>query len=404
MKKIWTKISLLMAALSLAGVGCEKSNQAGPPAQERVVPVKVAVARLADVPLYVDCLGVCVASDAVEIVPRVSGEILGVHFQQGRMVEKGQQLYTIDPGIYDANVTLARGQLQAAQAKLELDRLRLARSMDLANGQYIAPHEFDVLKATVTQSEGQVQIAQGNLQQAEIYKDFCSIRSPMAGLAGYNRYAVGNVVAPGMGSLVTIQKLDPLHVDFSISENEFPRAHEHFKRQRQLDCEVSLVADPSVKARARLMVVDNQVSRQSGNVKLRAVLENHNQAFWPGESVRVRLILTTLKNAVLAPEVAVNTNQNGRYVFVVNGENRAEIRPVVLAQAHGTDMVFTNGLNEGDRVVVAGQFLLAPNTRVIPTGDMPSAGAPGDAGQKSAASSLADGKNSPKSNAAVQNY
>jgi multidrug efflux system membrane fusion protein len=396
MKKTWTKISLLGTALLLAVTGCKKSGGPGPQARERVVPVKIAVARVADVPLYVDCLGVCVAYDAVEIVPRVSGEILDVHFQQGQMVKPGQLLYTIDPGTYDANVTLARGQLRAAEAKLELDRLRLSRSADLANGQYIAPHEFDALKATVAQSEGQVQIAQGNLQQAEIYRNFCSIHSPMAGLAGYNRCTAGNVVAPGMGPLVTVQKLDPLHVDFAISENEFPKAHEHFKRQRQLSCEVSLVADPSVKTKAWLAVVDNQVSRKSGNVRLRAVLDNPNFAFWPGESVRVRLILTTLKNAVLAPEVAVSTSQNGRYVFVVNGENRAEIRPVVLAQAHGTDVVFARGLNKDDRVVVAGQFLLAPNTLVIPAGAVPPAESPGVDGQKrpqSAAPSPGEGQN-----------
>jgi multidrug efflux system membrane fusion protein len=398
MKKTWIKMSLLGTALLLAVAGCRKSGGTGP--QERVVPVKIAVARVADVPLYVDCLGVCVAYDAVEIVPRVSGEILDIHFQQGQTVEAGQLLYTIDPGTYDANVTLARGQLQAAQAKLELDRLHLARSTELASGQYIAPHEFDALRAMVAQSEGQVQIARGNLQQAEIYRNFCSIRSPMAGLAGYNRCAPGNVVAPGMGPLVTIQKLDPLHVDFSISENEFPRAHEHFKRQPQLDCEVSLVADPNVKAKARLTVVDNQVSRQSGNIRLRAVLDNPNLAFWPGESVRVRLILTTLKGAVLAPEVAVNTNQNGRYVFVVNGENRAEIRPVVLAQSHGTDVIFASGLSAGDRVVVAGQFLLAPNTRVIPAGAMPSTGS---ADAEKHASPPAKGQSSDKSNAVTQN-
>jgi RND family efflux transporter MFP subunit len=353
----------------------------------------------------VDALGVCVAYDAVEIVPRVSGEILDIHFQQGQMVKAGQLLYTIDPSTYDANVTLALGQLRAAEAKLDLDRLRLSRSTDLAESQYIAPHEFDALKAMVAQSEGQVQIARGNLQQAEIYKNFCSIYSPMAGLAGYNRCVAGNVVAPGMGPLVTVQKLDPLYVDFAISENEFPKAYEHFKRQRQLECEVSLVADPKVRTKAWLVVVDNQVSRQSGNVRLRAVLDNPNLAFWPGESVRVRLIRTTLKNAVLAPEVAVNTNQRGRYVFVVNGENRAEMRPVVLDQAHGTEVVFASGLGEGDRVVVAGQFLLAPNTLVIPSGTAPAAGAPGGDGQKHsppADSSQADG-NSNKSNAVRQN-
>ncbi|MDR2340834.1 MAG: efflux RND transporter periplasmic adaptor subunit [Puniceicoccales bacterium] len=404
MKKAWIKISLLGAALLLTVVGCRKGG-AGSPAQgrERVVPVKVAVARVADVPLYVDCLGVCVAHDTVEVVPRVSGEIVDIHFQQGQMVKSGQLLYTIDPSTYDVGVTLALGQLQAAQAKLELDRLHLTRATELANGQYIAPHEFDALKAMVAQSEGQVQIAHGNLRQAEIYRNFCSVHSPIAGLAGYNHYAAGNVVAPGMGSLVTVQKLDPLYVDFAISENEFPKAYAHFKRQRQLACEVSLVADPRVRTKAWLAVVDNQVSLQSGNVRLRAMLDNPDFAFWPGESVRVRLILSTLKNAVLVPEVAVSTNQRGRYAFVINGENRAEMRPVTLAQAHGTDVVITSGLNAGDRVVVAGQFLLAPNTLVIPDDGLPLPVVPDGDRQKPVTLPAVVEKNSNESTATVQN-
>ncbi|MDR1456485.1 MAG: efflux RND transporter periplasmic adaptor subunit [Puniceicoccales bacterium] len=370
MKKTLANFWLLGAALLLGVVGCRKGGGSGAQMQERVVPVKVAVARTEDVPLYIDCLGVCIAQDTVEITPRVSGEILDTHFQQGQMVEAGQVLYTIDPSAYDTTMTLARGQLQTAQAKLELDRLRLARSADLASGQYIAPHEFDALKATVAQSEGQVQIALGNLRQAEIYRNFCSIHSPITGLSGYNRFTTGNVITPGDGSMVTIQKLNPLYVDFSISENEFPKANEYFRQQNQLNCDVSLIADPGVCARARLAVVDNQVSRQSGNIKLRAILDNPDFAFWPGESVRVRLILSTIRDAILAPEVAVSISQRGQYVFVVNSENRAEIRLVVLGQAHGTDVIFASGLNCGDRVVVAGQFLLAPNTLVIPTGDL----------------------------------
>jgi multidrug efflux system membrane fusion protein len=313
-------------------------------------------------------LGTCVACDTADIVSRVSGQILAKHFKEGEMVQKGQLLYTIDPRIYEANVTLARGQLQAAQAKLELDRLRLARSATLVDKQYISPQELDNLRAAVTQSEGQVQMAIGNLQQAEAYLDFCSIRSPIAGLTSCNHSNVGNVVAPGSGNngaLLRVQALDPMYVDFSISENEFPQVYDSFKRNHSLNCEVSLLAKSSVRATARLEILDNQVSTHSGNVKLRAVLRNEGQAFWPGESVHIRLIMDSIKDAILAPEVAVNTGQTGRYVFVVNDEDRVEIRPVTLGQLHGTSVVFSQGLRKGEKVVTAGQFLLAPQTKVI---------------------------------------
>jgi multidrug efflux system membrane fusion protein len=182
-----------------------------------------------------------------------------------------------------------------------------------------------------------------------------------------------------------------MYVDFSISENEFPQVYGYFKQQRQLSCEVSPIAHPQVKAMAQLELVDNQVLKQSGNVKLRAIFSNENFTFWAGESARIRLILTTMKNAVLAPDVAVNTNQAGHFIFVVNGESRAEVRPVVLGQAHGTDVVVREGLKKGDRVIVAGQFLLAPQTHVVVAGELiPSAPAADKATDRTSAKPSAD--------------
>lgn len=354
----------------LCGTACQKEVAQ----RERVVPVKVVHAVARDVPIYIDSFGTCVARDSIDIVPLVSGEITGIYFEPGHSVEKGQLLYTIDARPYEAIAMQANGQLQMAQAKLEMDRLQLARSRELLVNQYISQQEYDSLQAAVSQDEGQLQVANGNLQQARLNVDHCSIRSPVRGMAGYEQNSVGNIVTAtismAMSSpLLSIQTLDLMYVEFSISENEFPKVYEYFQKQQGLDCEVTLIANESVKARARLTIIDNHVSKHSGNVKLRALLDNGNSIFWPGESVRVRLILSTLPSAILAPEAAVSISQSGKYVFIVEENGYAEVRPVTVGQLHGTDVVFFSGLEEGDRVVVAGQFLLTPHTKVIIDGE-----------------------------------
>ncbi|MDR1438141.1 MAG: efflux RND transporter periplasmic adaptor subunit [Puniceicoccales bacterium] len=352
---------LLGMAVLAGGAGCQRALEQ----RERIVPVRVATATRRDVPVYVDSLGVCTAYETVNVISQVSGKIAAMHFYPGHRVERGQLLYSIDSRPYEAEVTRARGQLQAAQAKLEIDRLQLERSEELQRNQYISQQNFDNLAAMVLQDEGQVKVAMGNLQQAEVNLDFCRVQSPVSGIAGSDQINVGNVLSTmNPVTLVRIQTMDPLYVDFTISENEFPEVYARYKERGSLDCEISLVSDANVQAKARLEIIDNQISPRSGNVKLRALLANGHGVFWPGESVRVRLILTTAKGAILAPEVAVNVGQSGRHVFAVEN-GYAEMRPVKVGQMHGSDVVFQDGVKDGDRLVIAGQFLLMPHTRVI---------------------------------------
>jgi multidrug efflux system membrane fusion protein len=362
--------SLPLATILLLG-GCDRQN-AVQKQPERVVPVRVGTATHKTVPLYLDSIGTCSAYEKVDIFPQVDGQILSEHFQQGQMVEKGQVLFRIDSRPYEAQVRLARGQLQQAEAKLAVDRSKLERSQPLLAGQFISQQDYDLLRAAVDQDLGLVESAQGQLQLAETHLDFCTITAPVHGRVGHKLTNVGNIVntmGSGSGPLLTVQTLDPLFVDFTISENEFPVLWEYFSQQRVLDCVVQLMANPKILDHARLEIVNNEVSRQSGNVKLRAILDNGDGIFWPGETVKVRVILTQKEKAVLIPEAAVGTGNGGEYVFVVSADSRAEVRPVKVGQVHGTDVVVLDGVEAGERVVTDGQFLLAPKTRVAVAGE-----------------------------------
>lgn len=366
MKLRWLSVGFLLIGSVLAG-GCGRRH--AEPTMERIVPVRITPAALRDVPLYIDGIGISSAYEWVNIYPQVSGQIISENFEQGRTVEKGQLLYQIDGRIFEAQVEQARGKVQMAEAKLAVDKSRLERSKDLVAKDYISRQDYEALEAAVREDDGQIAAARGALKQAETNLDFCSIRSPIRGLAGATTSHVGNVVSSNDMALngkplVVIQAIDPLYIDFSVSENEFSQLLDHFLQQQWLDCEVWLISDATVRAKARLEIINNEVSRGSGNVRLRAIMENPSMRFWPGQSVGVRVILSQLEGAILIPEAAVGLSQVGHYVFVVNGQSRAEVRIVETGQSHGDEVVILKGLQGGDRVVTEGQFILAPNTQV----------------------------------------
>jgi multidrug efflux system membrane fusion protein len=368
----------LAALLPLAGCGKVTPNA------ERIVPVKVATALECTVPVYVDSVGTCVAYDSVDIVAQASGRILSEHFEQGRQVEKGQLLYRIDPRLYEAQLIQAKGNVKIAEAQLAVDRAKLERTQPLAVGHYVSSQDFASLRAAVEQDEGRLEVAIGELKRAETMVDFCSVRSPISGVAGCKLSNVGNLADGSTARpLLRIQSMDPLYVDFSVSENDFPQLHSNFLKRGCLDCSVQLLSDPTKTAAARLEIVNNQVTPQSGNVKLRAVLNNRDHSFWPGESVRVRVLVDQIERAVVAPEVAIGTRGAGKFVFVVGEGAIADIRPVQVGQCHGTNAVFLGGIKAGEKVVVEGQFLLAPRTRVAVADDFSRGPAQGEATQKS---------------------
>ncbi|MDR0679308.1 MAG: efflux RND transporter periplasmic adaptor subunit, partial [Puniceicoccales bacterium] len=261
---------LWVGAILLTLAGCRPSVA---PNAERVVPVKVFAAIERTVPHYIDAIGSCLAYETVDIVLSSSGYLLSEHFEQGRPVEKGQLLYRIDSRLSEAQLRQAQGNLQIAEAQLALERSRLERTQPLLVGHYVSAQDFASLKAAVEQAEGRVEVAKGNLAQAETMLSFCTIRAPIGGMAGCKLFSAGNWVGP-FQPLVHIQRVDPLYVDFSVSENEFPELYTHFARRGHLDCTVHLLADPKKSAPARLEIINNQVTAQSGSVKLRALMEN----------------------------------------------------------------------------------------------------------------------------------
>jgi membrane fusion protein, multidrug efflux system len=342
-------------------------KRAQPPAR----PVLVAQVITKDVPLYLDEIGTCAAYETVQVQAQVSGQIIARNFQDGADVKKGDLLFTIDPRPYQAALEQAQGQLGQAQSKLVLDQITLKRQQELRARNVISPQDLDTAQATVKSDEATVKTAEGAVAAAQVNLDYCNIRSPINGRAGLRLVDVGNVVTGGGGGgggavLLTIQGLDPIYTDFTVSETDLPLVRRY-------------LGGPNVKVETRsadgsmpprmgdLYFIDTSVQPGAGTVKARGVTPNPDHALWPSEFVRVRFILDNLKDANLVPSQAVQISQSGPFIFVVKPDNTVDLRQVKPGQRQdGDTQVIEDGLKAGETVVVTGQLALAPGTKVEP--------------------------------------
>lgn len=363
----------VLTGLSLLG-GCSK-----PPVQHQMPPRPVTAAKVEtkDMPLYLEQIGNCVAVESVTISAQVSGKITDIHFLDGADLKKGDKLFTIDPRPYQASLELAEAALKKDQATLELNKAQLDRSKELVPGNYLSPQDFDNLKTNVATAEAQVKSDLANIATAKINLEYCFITSPIEGRASMRLVDAGNVVSSTVGTqLLSIQRMDPMYVDFTVAEPDLPKVREYLGSGK-LTAQVYLPDDEKGLRNAELFFVDNAVQLATGTVKLRAILPNKDRFFWPGQFVRVRIILKELKGALVVPYSAVQISQQGPYVFVIKPDSTADIRPVQPGQRLGDDIVVTKGLTAGETVVATGQLGIGPGSKVavLPAGGAPNGAA-----------------------------
>jgi membrane fusion protein, multidrug efflux system len=359
------KVEIALAAAALATtVACSRGNvhAAGPALPPPLVTVVRATAQ--DVPRYLDEIGRNAAFESVVITPQVSGRIVERHFQDGENLRRGQLLFVIDPRPYKAQVDSAQATLAQAKAALDLAKIQFARDEEVIGSNAISKQDYDTKKNTVDVDEAQVEAAEAALESAKINLDYCYIHSPIDGRAGARMVDVGNVVQPNTTSLLSIQRLDPIYADFTITEGDLPTVQKVMSNGT-LKAAVRLPSDAENAARkGRVEFLDNAVQTGTGTVNLRATLSNSDHHFWPGQFVDVKLILSTEKGAVLVPNQAAQISQRGPFVYVVKSDDTAELRPVKLGQRQGDQVVVTEGIAPNERVVVAGQMLIRPGGKV----------------------------------------
>jgi membrane fusion protein, multidrug efflux system len=351
----------ILALLSTAACS-RKGVQAAPAMPLPLVSVVKATAH--DVPRYLDEIGRNAAFESVTVTPQVGGRIVERHFQDGENLKKGQLLFVIDPRPYKAQVDSAQAAVEQAKAALDLAKIQFARDEEVIGARAISKQDYDTKQNAVAVDQAQVEAAEATLETANLNLEYCYIHSPIDGRAGARLVDVGNVVQPNATSLLSIQRLDPIYANFTITESDLPEVQKQMSLGT-LRAAVRLPSDAESAARSgRVEFLDNAVQNGSGTVNLRATMSNADRHFWPGQFVDVKLVLATEKGAVLIPNQATQISQQGPFVYVVKADDTAELRPVKLGQRQGDQIVVTRGVAPNELVVLAGQMLLRPGAKV----------------------------------------
>jgi multidrug efflux system membrane fusion protein len=351
-------LAMLSAALP---AGCGKQTEATferPPA-----PVSVATASTEDAPVYIDAVGKMVAREVVSIQPQVSGRITRIHFTDGADVKVGELLFTIDPRPFQAQLYQAEANLAQAEAALSLAKVTFARVDSVSDPRAVSRQDYDTKKNAVEAAEALVKQNRAAVESARLNLEYATIRSPISGRAGQRSVDAGNVVSANNGSLLVIQRLDPIYADFTVTESELSEVQRNMA-SRTLEVEVRLPDAADKPREGKLTFIDNAVQEGTATVKLRATLANGDRRFWPGRFANVRLILATRRGAVLVPADAPQMSAKGPFVYVIKDSLNAELRPVMLGQRHGDRVVIDQGVKAGERVVVQGQLGVTPGGKV----------------------------------------
>jgi membrane fusion protein (multidrug efflux system) len=371
---------LALAACVLTLVGCGRDQPAAkapPPA----VPATVITVAGTDAPYEAEFVGETESSQEVEIRARVEGFLESINYQEGSVVKKGAVLFQMDRKPFEAALAAARAELEAQQARLGTAAANLKRVGPLAAEDALSQKDLDDATGSRDAAAAAVESARSRVQQAEINLSYTTILSPLNGVTSFARKQPGSFIAPGPDSLLTyVSALDPMRVNFSVSENEqlkFTRLMNENKLRRPADGRYSVkivLADGTVVPAPGLVTFgDASYNKETGTFLVRAELPNKDGALRPGQFVRVLLGGATWVNAIEVPQRAVQQGPQGNFVWVVDAESKAEPRPVTVGPLIGDRWIIDQGLQAGERIVVDGALKLAPGVTVKPAEGEPAA-------------------------------
>ena len=347
--------------LGLAG-GCSP-----PVAVKGVAPVPVLTAIVVEtnVPVLIDPppVGHVMPVSSVTIRPQIGGVISTVNFQEGQEVKKGELLFTIDPRPAQAALTLAKGSLQRDNAQLQNARIQFERDQKLFDQKLISQDVFDTSKAAMDALAGSVAADRAAVTNAELNLEYTEIRSPIDGRTGGLQFHEGNVVKSPDDVLLTINQMHPIYVVFGMPEQYLPEIQKQM-HTRNLKASAIFQDLDGPSPLGELTFIDNGVDLTTGMIQLKATFPNEDGALWPGQFVHVVLTLSELTNAAIVPSQAVQTGQNGQFIYVVKEDQTVEERPVRTGITFKNETVVEKGLRAGEKVVTEGQLRLAPKMKV----------------------------------------
>ena len=362
---------LLIAALAAVGYFGWQRFQRGDQAtaannaqKSAANPVRVSIAPVekADFPVYLTGLGTVQGFNTVVVRTRVDGQIDKIAFKEGQLVNQGDLLAEIDPRPYQATLDQAKAKKAQDEANLANANLDLQRFTRL--GEFATRQQTDTQRSTVAQLTAQIAADDAAIFNAQTQVDYTQVKAPISGVVGLRQVDIGNIVnAATQTGIVTIAQVEPIAVIFTAPEDQLPYINEGQSIQ---PLKVIAITTDGKKplAEGTLAVINNQVDTTSGTIRLKGVFDNKNHALWPGQSVSTRLLVKTLKDATVAPDDAIQHSTDGLYAYVVNQDNKADLRKVKVSQSIDGRSVVDSGLSPGEQVITAGQYKVQPGTLV----------------------------------------
>ncbi len=379
----------LVLFIALATAGCAK--KAIEAEKKMPVPVLAAVVQVKNMPIQVTGIGTVEAYSTVSVKSLVSGSLDQVHFTEGREVKKDDPLFTIDPRPYQADIQRADANLARDMAQLAQAEANVAK--DQANAQNAAVEKrryqalvekgvsarqlldqatatADALDAAVRADQASVENARAAIaadraaiETSKLNLQYCYIHAPIGGLVGSLLVHQGNIIKSNDTTLVVINQLRPIYVDFSVPEQELPAIREYVAKGKvRVEAGISNETAPAVAG--ELSFIDNTVNTTTGTILMKGIFENSQGRLWPGQFVNVIVTLAIQPNAMVVPSQAVQAGQAGQYVYVVKSDMTADSRPVTVARILGELSIIEKGLQAGETVVTDGQIRLVPGALV----------------------------------------
>ncbi|MGA3080057.1 MAG: efflux RND transporter periplasmic adaptor subunit [Terracidiphilus sp.] len=333
-------------------------------------PVQATAAVQKPMPIYLTALGTVTPYMSVTVKARVSGELEPVKFTEGQQVKQGQTIMVIDPRPYQAALDQAKGTLAHDEALLKDAEAEFKRYKALYDAGVVSKEVMQTDEATQGQYLGAIQSDKAAIETAQLQLAWCSIQSPINGRIGLRLVDPGNIIAAGATSLVVINQFEPIAVYFTLPEDQLPPVLEKLAAEKRLPVDAYNQGDTVKLASGYLLTADNQIDTTTGTDKLKAVFDNKDQALFPNQFVNIHLVMEERPNAIVVPSAAIQTGNQGSYVWVVDTDSAkktstARIQNVKIALAEGQMTILDSGLQAGQQVVIDGADRLKPGQPVI---------------------------------------